>query len=73
MDIFNIHKSLIDDYSSYIRSFINAKDKHMTEYIDKSLSEGMLWPEPLIQLSPSFDPGETIVALTKQLEIKNLR
>ncbi|MGQ9590598.1 MAG: DEAD/DEAH box helicase, partial [Planctomycetota bacterium] len=24
------------------------------------LSEGLLWPEPLIQLNPSFAPGETI-------------
>jgi len=60
MDVFKLHRSLISDYASYIHSFINIKDQRMNQYVKKSMEEGLLWPEPLIQLNPSFEPAETI-------------
>ena len=35
----------------------------MSEYIKSSLSEGLLWPEPLIQMNPSFERAEGIEEL----------
>ncbi|NIM13349.1 MAG: DEAD/DEAH box helicase [Candidatus Aminicenantes bacterium] len=55
MDVFKLHQSLIGDYSSYIHSFINIRDPRMSDFIKDSLERGLLWPEPLIQLSPSFE------------------
>lgn len=60
MDVFKLHRSLIGDYASYIRSFINIEDERMRGYVESSMEEGLLWPEPLIQLNPSFEPTETI-------------
>lgn len=60
MDVFELRNRLIDDYASYIRSFISISDKRIKDYVDDSLWEGLLWPEPLIQLNPSFRPGKDI-------------
>ncbi len=60
MNVFELRKRIIDDYASYISSFIQIRDDRIREYVEKSLAEGLLWPEPLIQLNPSFEPGEWI-------------
>lgn len=65
MEIFDFRNHLIRDYQSYIRSFIQIRDQRIKEYVDQSLDSGILWPEPLIQLNPSFEPGERIDGLVK--------
>ncbi|MDI6817045.1 MAG: DEAD/DEAH box helicase [Actinomycetota bacterium] len=66
MDIFDFRNHLINDYSSYIRSFIKIKDERISAEVDNRLAEGFLWPEPLIQLNPSFEPGELIDQLVEE-------
>ena len=53
MDIFSFHKQVIDEYASYVRSFIDILDPRVREEVDRSLTGGELWPEPLIQFNPS--------------------
>jgi ATP-dependent helicase YprA (DUF1998 family)/very-short-patch-repair endonuclease len=66
MDIFEFRDRLIAEYQAYIRSFIQIRDPRIKEYVDQSLDAGILWPEPLIQLNPSFEPGDWIDDLVKQ-------
>jgi hypothetical protein len=66
MDVFDFRNRLIDEYGAYINSFINVQDPRIAQYIQDSLAAGQLWPEPLIQLNPSFEPGEWIDDLVKQ-------
>lgn len=66
MNIFEFRNNLIRDYQSYIRSFIQIRDQRIKEYVDQSLDAGILWPEPLIQLNPSFEPGDWIDDLARQ-------
>lgn len=63
MDVFGIRNRLINDYASYIRSFIHLRDPIISEKVYESLTEGLLWPDPLIQLNPAFEPGEWIEEL----------
>ncbi len=63
MDVFAIRDRLIGDYAAYIKSFINIQDQHIRAVIDRELREGLLWPDPLLQLNPSFEPGPMIDAL----------
>src|SRR5664280_231436 len=63
MKIFDYRQRLIDDYASYVKSFIEIRDPRIRAYVDETLDGGYLWPEPLIQLNPSFEPGETIEQL----------
>ena len=66
MDIFAFRDQLIGDYASYVKSFIQIRDQRIKEYVDDSLNSGVLWPEPLIQLNPSFESGGTIQNLVGQ-------
>ena len=55
MNVFTIHKNIIDDYSSYIESFINIKDADISDKVKLEIKEGKLWPKPLIQFNPGFE------------------
>lgn len=60
MDVFELHRKVIDDYAAYTRSFINIADDRIAAEVEREISEGLLWPEPLLQLNPSFAPGKKI-------------
>lgn len=55
MDIFQTHAQIIEDYATYIRSFINISDDAIRTEVETALSEGKLWPSPLLQFNPSFE------------------
>jgi ATP-dependent helicase YprA (DUF1998 family)/very-short-patch-repair endonuclease len=60
MDIFDFRGRLIDDYAGYTRSFLAVREPRLRGFVEDQLAAGVLWPEPLIQLNPSFEPGEGI-------------
>ena len=63
MDVFELHRDLISDYASYTRSFIRIADSRIHAAVEHEISSGLLWPDPLLQLNPSFEPGATIEEL----------
>ena len=63
MDSFKIHSRVIADYRGYIESFINIRDDEIRSVVDKALTEGRLWPEPLIQFNPSYQTAGTFADL----------
>ena len=66
MDVFGLRDRLVDDYSSYIQSFIQIRDDRIHDLVDSELASGLLWPDPLIQLNPSFEPGHRTDQLVDQ-------
>src|SRR6266568_1412995 len=66
MNIFDFRDLLIGDYASYIKSFIQIRDPQINGFVRQKLEEGVLWPEPLIQLNPLFARGESIDELVAQ-------
>jgi len=64
MNVFELRDRLVSDYRSYTRSFIKIRDPRIIEHVDHALSAGAFWPEPLLQLNPTFLPGGTIDDLT---------
>lgn len=60
MDVFELRRRLVEDYERYIRSFISIRDELIRDEVDRSLTGGMLWPEPRIGLNPSFESGGRI-------------
>ena len=60
MDVFDLRYRLIEDYGSYVQSFINIRDERINARVRTELDEGLLWPDPLVQLNPAFEPGGTI-------------
>ena len=66
MDIFDFRDKLIKDYSSYVTSFIQIRDPRIEQHVQENFSAGLLWPEPLLQLNPFFEPGGWIEDLVEQ-------
>jgi ATP-dependent helicase YprA (DUF1998 family)/very-short-patch-repair endonuclease len=66
MNVFEFRDKLIADYSSYVRSFIRIRDERVKHLVDDELERGLLWPDPLIQLNPSFEHGKAIDELVAE-------
>ncbi|MHC1767597.1 MAG: DEAD/DEAH box helicase [Verrucomicrobiia bacterium] len=66
MNVFDLRDQLVTDYSTYVQSYIQIRDQRISDHVQQRLNEGMLWPEPLIQLNPSFEPGAWIDELVDE-------
>jgi len=66
MDVFDLRRKLIDDYAAYSGSFVHIADPRVNRYVTDGIQAGLLWPDPLIQLNPSFEAGEWIDELVAQ-------
>ncbi|MBE9010914.1 DEAD/DEAH box helicase [Pseudanabaenaceae cyanobacterium LEGE 13415] len=57
MNIFDFRDRLVHNYSEYVTSFIQIQDDRIRQRVEDSFDAGILWPDPLIQLNPSFESG----------------
>jgi hypothetical protein len=64
MNVFQTHSRVVEDYRTYIRSFINIADPHIRKIVEDELERGKLWPEPLLQFNPSFETAGTVTSLS---------
>jgi superfamily II DNA or RNA helicase len=55
MNVFQTHAEIVDDYATYIRSFLKIDDPAIRHTVEEALNQGKLWPEPLLQFNPSFE------------------
>lgn len=69
MNVFELKDKLISDYSSFVKGFITIKDEAIKRIVSDELNGGLLWPDPLLQISPFFVLGEQI----SQLKAKDER
>ena len=60
MNVFELRDRLVGDYGSYTRSFIKIADRRISDKVEGELNAGAFWPEPMLQLNPTFLPGGTI-------------
>ena len=65
MNVFDLRNRLVEDYARYTRSFIRIADPRISTMVESELTAGAFWPEPLLQLNPTFLPGGTIDDLVK--------
>ena len=66
MNIFKYRDDVVRNYEDYVRSFIRIKDRRISECVDKAFEDELLWPDPLIQLNPTFHPGLTVDELCRE-------
>ncbi len=60
MDVLLTHKQVVEDYASYIQSFLNIADPAIRSTVEEKLAEGRLWPEPLLQFNPAYESAGTV-------------
>lgn len=64
MDVFNLRDIIIrGDYARYTSSFIDISDERIRREVTEKFASGLLWPDPLLQLNPSFASGGDIDGL----------
>src|SRR6185369_17897844 len=64
MSIFELHSSVLADYRDFVRSFFTIADENARAFVDKALvDEARLWPDYLLQVSPSYPRTTTIADL----------
>ena len=66
MDVFDLRQRLVDDYADFTRSFVVIRDEQISARVDEELEAGLLWPHPIVQLNPAFEPGGTIDELVDE-------
>ena len=66
MNVFQTHSRIVSDYETYIHSFLRIADPKIREVVEGELNQGKLWPQPLLQLNPSFRKFGSLNELTDQ-------
>jgi len=66
MNVFGLRNGLIEDYASFVSSYIRIRDYQIEQHVKQELELGALWPDPLVQLNPSFVKGESVDELVEE-------
>ncbi|ERS15418.1 hypothetical protein Q668_05675 [Alcanivorax sp. PN-3] len=66
MDAFKFRDRVIDDYQQFARSFTNPLADDIREFLNRAYDSGRYWPSPLIQVNPSYVPGEDVEQLVER-------
>ena len=57
LNIFDQRDRIIDEYRTYIESFLKIADPRLKEFVEQQLDNGHLWTPPLLQLTPAYKKG----------------
>jgi len=60
LDVFQFREHLIKDYSHFSRSFTRQRSDDIREFVEREYKSQRYWPEPLIQINPTYLEGGTI-------------
>ncbi|MCI0720513.1 MAG: DEAD/DEAH box helicase, partial [Acidobacteria bacterium] len=66
MDVFALRDRVVDDYKRYIESFVRIRDKGIDQFVRQQFESGALWPDPILQLNPAYEPGPTLDELASR-------
>jgi hypothetical protein len=67
MNIFDLHRDVLADYRDFVRSFLMIADEKARRFVDKALEEeARLWPDFLVQVSPSYATASSVDQLAQQ-------
>src|SRR5437870_5139977 len=70
MSIFDLHSAVLTDYRDFVRSFFTIADDRARAYVDQALvDEARLWPDFLLQVSPSYPRTATVDDLCSRGEL----
>lgn len=64
MDVFSLRDSVVGEYRKFATSFTTIHAADIRRQVEAIYAEGRFWPDPLIQINPSYRPGAPFTALT---------
>ncbi|MCK9687348.1 DEAD/DEAH box helicase [Scleromatobacter humisilvae] len=60
MDVFKFREHLIGEYAQFSRSFTRLRSDDIRAFVDREYASQRYWPEPLIQINPTYRLGGTV-------------
>ncbi len=63
LDVFALRDSVVDEYKRFATSFTTIHAQDVREQIEAIYAEQRYWPEPLIQINPSYKRSTDVGAL----------
>jgi superfamily II DNA/RNA helicase len=57
MDVFMLRDAAVDQYAGYVSSSLKVADERLRGWLQEQLGKGIFWPQPLLQLNPSYEFG----------------
>lgn len=63
MDVFKFREALVNEYEQFSRSFSRIRSDDIRQFVDREYASQRYWPEPLIQINPTYRSGGTVDAL----------
>ena len=60
MSVFDLHEGVVSDYRDFVRSFVEVADDRARAAVEQAFDGGRLWPDALLQVSPSYARAERV-------------
>jgi hypothetical protein len=60
MDVFALRDKVVCDYRRYIESFVRIRDTKIEAFVRGEFESGVLWPDPILQLNPAYEPASSV-------------
>ena len=65
-NVFGFRDQLIDEYSSFSRSFSRIAASDIRDEVERQYADGRYWPEPLVQINPNYQRKGTVQQLVAE-------
>ncbi|WP_344975517.1 protein kinase domain-containing protein [Streptosporangium fragile] len=66
MDVFGVHRKLIEDYRSFTEGGTIIRDDRIAAFVENDLDAKSQWPDPWLSLNPFFASGGTVLELANE-------
>jgi hypothetical protein len=63
MDVFSLRDTVVGEYRKFATSFTTIHAEDIRRQVEAIYAEGRFWPEPLIQINPSYKKGVSLADL----------
>lgn len=63
MDVFSLRDYVVSEYRNFATSFTTIHADDIRAQVEAIYAQGRFWPDPLIQINPSYKRGANIEAL----------
>lgn len=60
MDVFSLRDAVVDEYRKFATSFTKIHAEDIQRQVEEIYAKARYWPEPLIQVNPSFKEGHHV-------------
>ena len=65
LDVFSLRDTVVEEYKKFATSFTTIFADDIRTQIDAIYAQDRYWPEPLIQVNPSYKRTTTVEALAR--------